>query len=47
MTGAIIGALAGAFAVLLLRFSQKKAADKKAAENERKQPVRVEYKPKK
>ena len=44
--GAIIGALAGAFAVLLFRLSQRKKdpAEKKA---EQKKPVTIEYKPKK
>lgn len=42
--GAIIGALAGAFAVLLFRFSQKKAAEKKEREDK---PVKIDYNTKK
>ena len=40
--GAVIGALAGAFAVLLFRFSQKKAAEKKQSDD--KPPVKIDYK---
>ncbi|MCR5123351.1 MAG: hypothetical protein K6B74_13145 [Ruminococcus sp.] len=43
--GAVIGALAGVFAVLLFRFTQRKknSGEKRSAENEKKQPVKIEY----
>ena len=44
--GAIIGALAGAFAVLLFRLSQRKKGSA-GEKTEQKKPVTIEYKPKK